>query len=206
MMNRTLAVAWTAILLSGAPNDGRAQPIADKPEYRPGDSWFFHRTDTKDGKFDKWRLRVEAIESPDRIATRLNKREVFCDSALNPLRGGRDDAARLLVRYPLRVGDEWTFSITFEHPGVVELGRAKVAAYESLTVPAGTFQCYRVEAESSYGSRYYTKYELWTRWYCPEIKWFAKQVLTTRTHSIVNPASNGESTATSVLTTFLPAP
>ncbi|MBK6394549.1 MAG: hypothetical protein IPF73_07560 [Betaproteobacteria bacterium] len=126
-MNRTLAVAWTTILLSGAPNDGNAQPIADKPEFRPGDSWFFHRTDTKDDKFDKWRLRVEAIESPERIATKINNREVFCDSALNPLRGGRDDAARLLVRYPLRVGDEWTFSINFEHPGVVELGHAKVA-------------------------------------------------------------------------------
>ena len=98
-MNRTLAVAWTTILLSGVPNDGHAQPIADKPEFRPGDSWFFHRTDTKDDKFDKWRLRVEAIESTERIATKINNREVFCDSALNPLRGGRDDAARLLVRY-----------------------------------------------------------------------------------------------------------
>jgi hypothetical protein len=102
----------------------------------------------------------------------------------------------------MRVGDEWTFSIRFDNPNFEELGRAKVAAYESLSVPAGTFQCYRVEAESTYGSKYYSEYRVWSRWYCPEIKWLAKEVIMTRTRSVANPASNGEQTFTSVLIKF----
>jgi hypothetical protein len=205
MFERTLAISLVMILMLGVTKDGSAQPIADKPDFRPGDSWEFLAKEAKRGKSTVWTRAIEAIESPERIAVKQHPgTTAYYDSALNPLLWGRSDWARLLVRYPLHVGDEWTFSINFTNPYYGEIGRGKVIAYESLQVPAGTFQCYRVEAESTYGSKYYTEYRVWIRWYCPEIKWLAKDILMTRTHNVANPAGNDETTVTSVLVKFKP--
>jgi hypothetical protein len=41
------------------------------------------------------------------------------------------------------------FSIKTANPNIDEVGGGKVAACESLAVPAGTFQCYRVAMDST---------------------------------------------------------
>jgi len=202
MLKGILAILFAVTLLLGAAHSVYAQPVAEKPDFRAGDAWQFLATDAKDGKTRGWTRTIEAIELPDRIAVKAGGVTAYYDSALNLLRGGRADAARVLVRYPLRVGDEWTFSIRFEKSNLEESGRARVAAYESVSVPAGTFQCYRVEAESTYGTKFYTEYRTWSRWYCPEIKWLAKEVVTTWTRSVTNPANNSETTVSSVLIKF----
>jgi hypothetical protein len=90
-------------------------------------------------------------------------------------------AARFSI--PLRVGAEWSFSSPpwpyWQH------GRHKVVAYESITVPAGTFDCFRIEGVSSWNSgtetggvyrpefKYNESWEM-TRWYCPGVKFLAK--------------------------------
>jgi hypothetical protein len=78
-----------------------------------------------------------------------------------------------------------------------------VRGYETITVPAGTFSCYRVEASRTYVNRTYTSnMHRSTRWYCPEVKWIAKEIVETTTRSTSNPASNGTTTDASELVRF----
>jgi len=60
-------------------------------------------------------------------------------------------------------------------------GHYKVIALEAITVPAGTFQCFRIEGENFWLSGYayssdYHYVERWriTNWYCPNVKYIAK--------------------------------
>jgi ribosomal protein S28E/S33 len=72
-----------------------------------------------------------------------------------------------------------------------KLPHCKVVAIESITVPAGTFQCYRIEANSSQGGRQDSTQRSWVRWYCPEVKWMAKEIVETIVFSRSNPSANG---------------
>ena len=56
-----------------------------------------------------------------------------------------------------------------------EKGDAKVVAVESITVPAGTFECFRIDVKAEFGARSYQQRNTWSRWYCPKIKWIAKE-------------------------------
>jgi hypothetical protein len=196
------AILLSLLLLLGP--DSAAQPVAEGPELRTGDSWKFRRHGPKDGEFAIFSGAVEAIHSPDRIAIKWEHgKTYYYDAALNIYLWERSDWPRVLAKYPLRVGAGWTSSLTFTNPNWGETGQGKVVAYEMLDVPAGKYQCYRVEAESTYGSKYYTEYRVWTRWYCPEVKWFAKQILMTRTTSVANPAADATSTETWELVEFI---
>jgi hypothetical protein len=58
----------------------------------------------------------------------------------------------------------------------------KVVAYESITVPAGTFKCFRIEGDSDWintlagGGFEYVLTEKWriTNWYCPDVRYIGK--------------------------------
>lgn len=78
MLKKTFAVSLAVTLLAVA-KDGSTQPITDKPDLRPGDAWQFLRTNTKDGKTDRWKRTIEAIESPDRIAVRAGGATAYYD-------------------------------------------------------------------------------------------------------------------------------
>lgn len=78
--------------------------------------------------------------------------------------------------WPLWVGKWWVASYAVDHR---ELGRTwnpvettwKVEAYEDVTVPAGTFQAFRLQSTPGRSDASY-----WTIWYAPEIKLIVKQV------------------------------
>ncbi len=60
----------------------------------------------------------------------------------------------------------------------------KVRAYETITVPAGSFECYRIEGEAfrhwqngaAMVQGYNRKRVTTTVWYCPAVKWFGKRI------------------------------
>ncbi len=125
------------------------------------------------------------------------------DGAMNFMPGGSNP--RILTRYPMKVGDEWDISRRIEGTGMVETGKVKVAAYEPIRVPAGTFQCYRVEAVTnlSQGAAY-KEDRIWKRWYCPEVKYFARESIDTTIVNPASPAASGHKTLTSELVSFTP--
>ena len=79
----------------------------------------------------------------------------------------------------------------------------KVVAYEKVTVPAGTFDCFRVEATMTHADGFESIAGRNTRGYCPAIKWFAKEHfedVTTRKYMLGSRVSQ-----TSELIRFRPA-
>lgn len=108
------------------------------------------------------------------------------DRALNYIFAGDGDVDQVqaYVRYPLKVGDEWTYATKSGSLQGITSASVKVATYESITVPAGTFSCYRLDIVENYGNKGYGEFVLRTRWYCPEVKWIAKErVETSITHA-----------------------
>ncbi len=196
---RVCAFLLSFFVLSTA---AQAQTVAEKPKFNVGDKWQF-RQSTADGKTTTWSREIVEIPSEQQLRVRLGSGKVDeYDGAMNFMPEGNPERARVLAKYPLRVGDAWSFSRKFPNPGTSEEGNAKVVALESLTVPAGTFQCYRIEAESSLTNKAYKENRSWVRWYCPAVKWIAKEVLDTRTTG--RDAQNSAVLETSELLEFTP--
>jgi hypothetical protein len=72
---------------------------------------------------------------------------------MNCIPRGLPEYVRLLARYPLKVGDTWSYTREFDNPTFQERGDAKVVAYESITVPAETFDCFRVNVKAEFSNR-----------------------------------------------------
>jgi hypothetical protein len=179
----------------------RAQEVADAPELHVGDEWIFHVTGTEDGNPVDRKSRRKIVESlPDGrflIQAPAGAVNVF-DSSWNPRLPELPDFWPLDFKFPLKVGDSWTFASpagAFDRSGrIYDLhGGHHVAAFEQMTIPAGTFGCFKIVGESSYvggidaGNPDYHHVELWkmTRWYCPEIRFLAKTHIERYTGEIV---------------------
>jgi hypothetical protein len=95
------------------------------------------------------------------------------DDSWNPLHPDRPEFHPLDFVFPLRVGAEWTFA---SPPATYyQRGNHKVTAFEAIKVPAGTFQCFRLEGESVFNlGKSYSETRRMTRWYCPTVKYMAK--------------------------------
>ena len=103
------------------------------------------------------------------------------------LRMGKEATATLphagTFSWPLYVGKSWTASYTYrDNVRGMSMGPIKVdyrvAAYEDVTIPAGTWKAFRIESESG-GSSFSTS------WYAPDIKLTVKMVSeTTIGHSL----------------------
>ena len=175
-------------------------PTADRPDYKVDDKWTY--TKKIADKTIEWSREIAEVGPGNRLLVRAEDGKTSeYDGAMNWAPTGSDNA-RILVKYPLKVGDSWTYTHKPNTTGNVrENGEAKVVAHESITVPAGTFDCYRVDAQSTAAVRAYNAHRKWSRWYCPEIKWIAKEQLETN----INNPSQGPATRTveaSELTAF----
>ena len=79
------------------------------------------------------------------------------------------------------MGKRWNYTRRLEGGSSdgIESATWQVKAYEKVTVPAGTFDCFRVEGVI-WQSRTYMMYspsqihEDVTYWYCPAVKWAAR--------------------------------
>jgi hypothetical protein len=179
--------------------------VADQPKYLVGDSWTFKRTSTNVAKGeDRWRRTVAALPSDGRVQMRQGNGTLYLtDAALNPVADDPEVGYVLFVQYPLRIANRTTFSLHFTDPNEGYYGSSEVEGYEPVSVPAGTFQCFRVSTKATYSwSTSYKVYRTWRRWYCPDVKWFAKQEYEERTTASFNPASNAYKREVSELVSF----
>jgi len=156
------------------------QPVAEGPVYKVDDYWKFRHTSTDTTvpgkKRTTWsRKIVEVHQDGLRVIAQDGKLRAY-DPAMNPIQEEYSENSRILVRYPLKVGLEWNYNRKFSDSSLTdEKGKAKVVAFESVTVPAGTFDCYRVDVKTEMNYKAYRKINFFSRWYCPRIKWIAKE-------------------------------
>jgi len=200
--------AWAKLgvigLCCGLSTLAPAQPAADKPTLTVGDKWVFSQV-AADGKTTSWSREIVELPSADQVRVRQgNGMLAEYDDAMNFVPEGKPEFLRALAKYPLKVGSEWVLSRKFANPSTGETGKAKVVAYEAVTVPAGTFQCYRVEADATLTNKTYTETRKWVRWYCPDVKWIAKETVETKTYNPYNPAATGTVHTSSELVKFTP--
>ena len=198
-MQRKLHILAIALFGAGLAS---AQ-TAEKPVYKVGDKWVFTQTHA-DGKASRWSREIVEV-APDHLTVRLGAANTAeYDDAMNSAPNGAQNA-RVLVRYPLKVGDSWSFSRRAGSSGQgEERGNAKVTQHESITVPAGRYECFRIEAESTTATRGVNDQQKWVRWYCPAVKWIAREEIRTVSSRYGQGSSHSE--AISELVSFTPGP
>jgi len=180
--------AIVAAALAAAPMLALAQS-ADKPTLAAGDTWSYRQV--TEGKETLWTRRVVSV-APDGVADmQIGDRAFKVDASLNIRDPKGPEYVREHYRFPMRVGAEWTSSNKALIQVVMDQhSRYKVVAFEPLTVPAGTFDCYRVESASTIAYKASFNREIKeTYWYCPTVGSFAKMVRETTTISRDTPSS-----------------
>lgn len=191
------ALRWIALSIATATlaPSAAAEPMAERPELRVGDEWRYHGTGDDDGKpfAGGWRRRIEEIlpTGQVRVAPKVGGVDVF-DASWNPVHPQRPGHVPAVFRFPLRVGDAWSFASPFgartpDGRNYEQRGQFRVAAYERITVPAGSYDCFRIEGEIHWTSNYdattpeYNDRERSQQinWYCPEVGYLGKQRIET---------------------------
>jgi hypothetical protein len=172
-----------------------AQPAFDKPDIAPDDFWQF-RVDREDGTANKWSRRVLRVLGDNRLEVQYQNAQVhYYDHAMNYVGTESTGDVAEYARFPMRVGDSWSFAKRYSDPRHETRGDSKVVAFESVTVPAGVFDCFRVETSVSNASAWSSTEVNLIRWHCPAIKWIAKQQYRTRTNSRIGLGSASENTS-----------
>ncbi|MFO1282425.1 MAG: hypothetical protein U1F51_08135 [Burkholderiales bacterium] len=203
---RPLHALWLPLALAaaGAATSSPAQ-TADKPRIAVGDQWTYRQVD-KDGKEVTWGRKVLSIDGDGgfTVATAPDKTMRF-DASWNFIdpRGG--EFSRPAYRFPMQVGAEWSFVAKqmLQTNLVDQRNQYRIVGYEPLTVPAGTFDCFKAEgtADTTYKNSYNRRMkEAW--WYCPRVNAIAKFVRDTTTTTRESGASHER--VESVLVRFTP--
>ena len=179
---------------------------ADKPAVSVGDAWAYAQTtDTgKEAKESTWSRKVVAVGADGSFDFQIGERVHKYDAAGNYLDPKGAEYNRTVYRFPMQVGSEWTYVARFGTQVLMDQrGSYKVVAYEPLTVPAGTFDCFRVEgkADAAYKASYQQQIRE-TYWYCPKVNGIAKLQRETTTTSRDSPSSHEKTE--SVLTRYTP--
>ena len=170
-------------------------PRAEKPEHRVGDTWVFKMVESPGEQVSEWSRSVVEVLPPDRLSVRIENGELYPYTiAGTRIRPRGTEYSRELMRFPVYVGDRWTFARKIPEGSLEEKGTGAVVAYETLNVPAGTFECFRhdVEAWINRGVQS-TVHIKWKRWYCPSIRWIAKEVIETEVGTSYGPATRTSS-------------
>jgi hypothetical protein len=184
---RLIGVAMAPI---SAPMPSAAQSLAraDRPEIKAGDASIFHDRNIRTGEQSEIRFQAITVDA-DKIVTETSGRtsgtRTFTrDWNLLEVRTGNivSQTAKPFwpyLRFPLEVGQTWASPIdvevttqTFRRSSKWQW-KAQVAVAEPITVPAGTFQAFRIEYEGKFtsrqGGRSWTGTHKETAWYAPAV-------------------------------------
>jgi hypothetical protein len=165
----------TGIAVFAVAAGAAAQPVADKPTFKVGDTWVYQQKTAPD-KTSTWTRQITELAPDGGIRVQMGGTTQQFDGAWNYVDPRGPEFSRTTYKFPLAVGASWTFtnktgtSVTFD-----QHNSYKVVGYEPVTVAAGTFDCYKVEgsAEASYKTAY--QYQMKeTLWYCPAVNAAAK--------------------------------
>ena len=158
------------------------QPTAERPVWMVGYKWTFHRVGGTPQVESKWSREVTQSLPEEKFAVLTETgKELLFDGETNSLDRRGPDYSWKRFSFPLFVGKQWTHKRRFGDAGYdgYETSSWEVKGYEKITVPAGTYDCFRVEgvvwgtlAIPPYGPL--TSHQAFTYWYCPAIKWAAR--------------------------------
>lgn len=161
------------------------QEVAEKPTLKVGDKWVFTQS-IDSGKESIWSRRIVAVGADGVVDVQTGPDKIQqYDISWNFIDPRGAEYSRTPFKFPMRVGAEWSFTTKTGTNIIMDQRNSyKVVAYEPVTVPAGTFDCFKVDGKSeiTYKASYnYTMNE--TYWYCPKVNSIAKVHRETTTRS-----------------------
>jgi hypothetical protein len=186
-----MSCRWSLVLALCALCAGvEAEVVANRPEIKRGDTWVYQVTYTGQHTREPRLSKKKVADVVDGEIVLAGKRGRRLDLSLNPVPGNGEDFRRLLLQFPLEKNSEWSYERKVNsRVRPVESGVFRVVAYERLTVPAGTFDCFKITGDIRSDARYSGKHTLQEKWYCPDIKQIAKEIEETRTRRASGPGS-----------------
>lgn len=155
---------------------------AERPEWQVGYHWRYAWTGPAGkGTFTQELIGEDILEGTPVWVLRSGKNENLFDKArlgLLAIRLGekwvsKRSAPFQLLSWPLEAGKEWKIDHVLEQ--VQEKSSRTIGAHvvvanvEEITVPAGTFEIYRIEVYNNYTGKLFSEH-----WYSPKVKWFVK--------------------------------
>jgi len=155
---------------------------AQKPEWKVGYQWrYAWKHPGTSGTTTAEIIRDEPFEGvPSYVLKQAKEEHYYVKDVLGPvatLSAGRvtfkRDVPYQMYSWPMKVGKEWKSSYSGEN--LLEKSsrtyeyRLKVAGLEEVTVPAGTFEAFKIEVYSAYGGNLLDE-----RWYSPQVKHYVK--------------------------------
>lgn len=158
----------------------RSSAQADKPEWKVGNEWRYgwKVVDTS-GTLTREVIREDTFSGVPSYVVRVGKNENFYTKddlgLIATMSGGKvtlkRDASYEPLSWPLEVGKEWKSSFTLLEGKVSQTynNRIVVAKVETIEVPAGIYEAFKIEVYSTYSGNLLSEY-----WYSPQVKWFVK--------------------------------
>jgi hypothetical protein len=184
-----------------------AQGTAEKPTPKVGDRWEFQQSvkSVPGGDASQPWSRTVAEILPDRITMVGSNNQSFpLDASLNPIDPKGAEYSVMTYKFPMSVGSEWKYTARAGPNGQLERnGTYKVAAFEPVTVPAGTFECFRVDGEWQTTGRVYSGRGSEKYWYCPKLNYIAKR--TSEFSAVTRDSGSTSEARISELSKFTPA-
>jgi hypothetical protein len=173
-----------------------AQPLAraERPDVKTGESWVYREQDLVTGEKRDTSSLVTAVDADGIVTeTGLSTSGAWTFTRdWNPVERRSGQVVSIATRpywpflqFPLEVGKNWDAS--FENEVTTKGGKrfatwpwkARVVGTEAVTVPAGTFQTFRIEYDGTYasraGNRAWTGRHKETLSYAPEAKRFIRR-------------------------------
>jgi hypothetical protein len=181
------AALASAAILASVPAFGQEAPL---PAPNVGDVWRFRRIDLwTDQETSVLEYRLVRL-TPDRLVLEnsATRRKLYRTRDANPCRRptpGEEQVCAGPFRFPLKVGNRHRYEDFPSSDRQVKLwADCVVAAREQVSVPAGSFDAYRIECDGTWTP--VSREPLsgrWseTVWYAPAVHWWVKQTLFNRT-------------------------
>ena len=168
-----------------ALSNGLPSPSA-LPAWKPGFEWHYRWSDQRgSGTYTRTIVAVDAVDGLPCYVMRTGNREIYWSTADLAWVMERMDGkieSRALPEYrrfvwPLEPGKTWMARYQWSHPGEGKTEerarRHRVAGFESVRVPAGTYQAVRVVVTDAAANKI-SEY-----WYAPDARWLVKEKLYT---------------------------
>ena len=143
-----------AFLAAGTGPAHAAGEKAEAPLIKVGDRWKNEQKDKRTGNKESETTRTVTAVSAGMVEGTENDGTFKMTTDLNPLESTTVAVVSgepKFLSFPLEVGKKWSFKYNFANKTNQSKGRsqldAEVVAYEKVTVPAGSFDAFRIEAK-----------------------------------------------------------
>jgi len=163
VMQVVALLCLVALPVTGQPPEA---PAAQAPTWGVGDSWIFRGTANRPGTFTVTTVDADAYSVREDNDGRSSLVRISRTLEIEP-----PYSHRTYFMWPLRVGATWSYQ--FHGDTFTGSDRYTVTTYERVTVPAGTFDAFRIAVRECATERPSVCVGL-TIWYAPTVKWYVK--------------------------------